>query len=125
MPNPVHTTAAPAAEEAPRSAVISTVSLTIRLSPFQVDLKEAYGNAAAASFALDPPVQGPVSSFQEDRAGAPAIDMDPADRGPSTLALSVEPRQVHQHWHPVDAPPCVFCMCILRPARKDSKRHRL
>ena len=70
----------------------------------QVELKEAYGNAAAASFALDPPAQGPVSSFQEDRAGGPAVDMDPADRGPATLALSVEPRQVCKHSHPVRAP---------------------
>jgi hypothetical protein len=62
----------------------------------QVELKEAYGNAPPASFALDPPTQGQVSSFQDDRgAGGPAgADMDPADRAPSTLAVSVEPRQV-------------------------------
>ena len=71
-----------------------------------MELKEAYGNAAAASFALDPAAQGPVSGFQEDRAGGPAVDMDPADHGPSSLALSVEPRQVS----------CVRTQSVLYPA---------
>lgn len=55
-------------------------------------MKEEYGNAAAASYALDPPRQGSLG-FLDDGGSSGGDGGDPADRGPSMLGLSVEPGQ--------------------------------
>lgn len=64
----------------------------LRCARRQVELKEEYGNAAAGSYALDPPRQGTLG-FLGDAGGSGGDSGDPADRGPSTLGLSVEPGQ--------------------------------
>ena len=60
----------------------------------QIELKEAYGNASSASYALDPPGQGQISFQDDDSSSSGGGDgRDPANRGPSSLNLSVHPGQ--------------------------------
>lgn len=64
-----------------------------RASARQVELKEEYGNAAAASYALDPPRQGALGALDAGGSGG-GDGGDPADRSPgAVLGLSVEPGQ--------------------------------